>query len=605
MHVGTMKPLLLPTPQRMVLTGALVDAGRIVGRFGEIEAASAIGPVEHSSNPEAYAIQIGQEPGDVRIFASSAAGERYAKATLHQLLKQYGGRLPVGRIEDWPDFAVRGVMLDISRNKVPTMAHFAEMIELLAALKFNHLQLYTEHTFAYAGHEEAWKDASPITPDEAMELTRLCAMHGIELCPNQNCFGHLASWLKLPGYQHLAEVEGDGVWKFMHWERRGAFSLCPIEPKAAAFVDDLLTQMCAAFDGSERVNIGCDETFDVGWGRSKAEAERRAARRIAAGENPEHAHSAARAELYFEFVRRIAGSCARLGKRPMMWADIALTHPEMLHLLPADMLGLAWWYEPTEKFENWVKEIRRNGMEAWVCPGTSSWRSITGRTKERRGNICDAAEQGLRAGATGFLVCDWGDVGHRQQWPISLIGMAHAAEAAWNVGKARVWDARAASLHVFDDATLTIGPWLEELGDSDVTIREHVKLTNATALFNDLHPPVPGMLKAGERQIKAEIGYWKDARGKLEAIRSRVPLAADERVREELVHSVTEAIFAADHAITMRDGSDARERTGLAERCRQIRSDHERLWLRRNRAGGLPLATAHYDAVIAALDAKA
>ena len=35
-------------------------------------------------------------------------------------------------------------------------------------------------------------------------------------------------------------------------------------------------EMCAAFDGSERVNIGCDETFDVGWGRSKAEAEKRA-----------------------------------------------------------------------------------------------------------------------------------------------------------------------------------------------------------------------------------------------------------------------------------------------------------------------------------------
>ena len=137
-----------------------------------------------------------------------------------------------------------------------------------------------------------------------------------------------------------------------------------------------------------------------------------------------------RAELYFEFVQKIAKHCEKHGKRPMMWADIALTHPELLHLMPKGMIGLAWWYEPTEKFEKWVGAIKDAGHEAWVCPGTSSWRTFTGRTTERRGNIADAAEQGFRAGATGFLICDWGDMGHRQQWPIALAGIAQAAEAA-------------------------------------------------------------------------------------------------------------------------------------------------------------------------------
>jgi len=51
---------------------------------------------------------------------------------------------------------VRGAMLDISRDKVPTMATLYGLVDLLADPTVNHLQLYTEHTFAYARHREVW-----------------------------------------------------------------------------------------------------------------------------------------------------------------------------------------------------------------------------------------------------------------------------------------------------------------------------------------------------------------------------------------------------------------------------------------------------------------
>lgn len=39
---------------------------------------------------------------------------------------------------------IRGVMLDISRDKVPTLKTLFEIVDLLSLLKINHLQLYVE-----------------------------------------------------------------------------------------------------------------------------------------------------------------------------------------------------------------------------------------------------------------------------------------------------------------------------------------------------------------------------------------------------------------------------------------------------------------------------
>ena len=45
-------------------------------------------------------------------------------------------------------FQHRAYMLDISRDKVPTMSTLRLLVELLARFGYNQLQLYIEHTFA-------------------------------------------------------------------------------------------------------------------------------------------------------------------------------------------------------------------------------------------------------------------------------------------------------------------------------------------------------------------------------------------------------------------------------------------------------------------------
>jgi hexosaminidase len=577
-------PLLLPYPRSLRLTGGAVEtvvdlrtAGRLIH-----------GATRH---PDGYELVITRERPHVRLGFHTEAGLRYGRATLAQLVRQYGegGRLPCMVIEDAPAFAVRGVMLDVSRDKVPTMESLRGAIDLFAALKFNHLQLYTEHAFAYAGHEEVWRDASPITPEEARELSRYARERGIDLAANQNCFGHLKAWLELPRYAPLAETHGE--WKFLQWPRKGPFSLCPTDPGSIELVRDLLGQLAPCFD-SALVNVGCDETFDVGQGRSAAAVAERG-----------------RPAVYFDFVRQICDVARGLGTRPMLWADIALSHPEALGEWPGDAIGLAWGYEPDSPFADWCGRLGERGIETWVCPGTSSWRSITGRTTERRGNIRAAAEQGLAGGAKGYLVTDWGDHGHHQHWPIALNGLADAAQAAWRPREGgeipgySSADPRAVSLHVFNDETLSISPWLEELGDVDRFIREYGSteagggppIRNNSGLFLDLYRPEPYT-----QLVNASVGDWERAGERLCRVEESVPACPEGSgpLADELRHTLATARLAVEHAIGDRSGELGARRGRLAEMARAILAEHERLWVIRNRVGGLAKSAARYRELI-------
>ena len=183
----------------------------------------------------------------------------YAICTLVQILQQSHRGLPCLTISDWPDFPARGVMLDISRDKVPTMETLFDLVDMLASWKVNQLQLYTENAFAYRRHPVVWANASPMTGQEVMALDQYCRQRYVELVPNQNSFGHMQRWLVHAQYSHLGEGAEPNC------------TLCPTDPASLAFVSSLYDELLPHFSSS-LFNVGCDET-QVGEGRSKAECE--------------------------------------------------------------------------------------------------------------------------------------------------------------------------------------------------------------------------------------------------------------------------------------------------------------------------------------------
>ena len=54
----------------------------------------------------------------------------------------------------------------------------------MAYYKMNQLQLYIEHTFLFRDFSEIWRDDTPLTAEEIMELDQYCLERGIELVPS-------------------------------------------------------------------------------------------------------------------------------------------------------------------------------------------------------------------------------------------------------------------------------------------------------------------------------------------------------------------------------------------------------------------------------------
>jgi hexosaminidase len=552
-----MTPILLPMPRRIdLMPAAAAGAGQQV-----IET---IDPA--TTRPQGYRIEV--DPLQVRLVAHDAAAMFWGQQTLAQLHRQLGPALPPLRIEDWPDFPVRGVMLDISRDKVPTMVTLYALVDLLASWKINQLQLYMEHTFAYRGHEDVWRAASPMTAEEIRALDAYCRQRFIELVPNQNSFGHMQRWLNHPRYLSLAEAPlgAQTPWGY-RWD--GPFSLCPTDPRSLELLADLYAQLLPNFS-SRLFNVGCDETFDIGQGRSKAQCESRGI-----------------GEVYLEFLLRVRDLAASHGRRIMFWGDVILKHPDLVPRLPRDAVALCWGYEADHPFEEETSHFQQSGIPFFVCPGTSSWCSIAGRTDNMLANQRRAAEAGLRHGAAGFLNTDWGDHGHLQYLPVSFAGFAAGAAVSWCLQSNPLGPQLAAALdlYAFADEARVSGSVAMQLGNVYQAVGK--LSTNRSALFSILAPssthsdPMQGITMDGLCAAEAAIDASMAPLGA-----ARMRRADAQLIQDEMTNAAEMLRYACRRGRAALDPSAGQQRA-LGDQLQRIIDAHRSCWLARNRSGGL------------------
>ena len=137
-----------------------------------------------SERPGWYRITI---EGECKVEAADEDGAFYAEVTLDNLRRNAGGNeLPNMVIEDWPDLAYRGLMLDISRN-FTSKNNILKLIDLLAHYKVSIFHLHF-------GDDEGWR----LEIDKFPDLTTYGAYHAF---PERNERGeYIETEYLMPSY---------------------------------------------------------------------------------------------------------------------------------------------------------------------------------------------------------------------------------------------------------------------------------------------------------------------------------------------------------------------------------------------------------------------
>lgn len=435
------------------------------------------------NKPDAYKLSISKNA--VTVTYRQTAGLRAAAATIRQLLKQYGRKLPCLEITDFADFERRGIMLDISRGRVPSLDTLLDLVEHLADFKINEFQLYIEHTFAYSNYEPVWSSWGAITGEEILILDARCRQLGIDLVPNQNSFGHLRYWLEYPPIKRLAEVsepyEGsDGT--FLRYPT----TLAPENPGTLPFIRSLHDEFLPHFTSS-RFNVGCDETWDLGRGQSRRICEKRG-----------------KHEVYVDFLTRICREVQSRDRQMMFWGDIIMHQPELIKNLPKDTIALNWGYEANHPYEKETAILARSGRPFYVCPGTSTWMTLIGRLDNALPNLKLACAAGLKNHASGCLICDWGDGGHPQPLAVSWIPYLAGASLSWcGQSHAQELIAPVLSREIFHDPTGLVAQTACEMGFAHLKFK--YLSPNITPFGAVIAAPIP---KSRELMCRDGLKYY-------------------------------------------------------------------------------------------------
>ncbi len=348
------------------------------------------------------------DPLHLIVAANTGQGLFYGVQTLRQLLRADGHTLicPAVSIRDWPSMEWRGMQDDISRGPIPTEDYMKQQIRMLAAYKVNLFALYMEHVFDFASQPLVAPKEAALTPKEINSLVAYAKKLYITILPEQQTFGHLHNMLKYEIYSDVAE-------------RPHGHVLTPTKEQSYEIIKAMYADLVPLFPGLF-LHIGGDETFELGHGQTAALAAQEGLGRV-----------------YLDHIQKVSAILQPYHKQLMFWGDIAVKYPQLLSILPKDMIAVPWDYDAKPSYESIIKPYRDAGLRVVVAPGANNWNQVWPNLDVAFVNIRNFVRDGQKLGAMGMLNTTWNDDGesiYGMAWPALIFGAA----AGWQANESDV-----------------------------------------------------------------------------------------------------------------------------------------------------------------------
>ncbi len=281
--------------------------------------------LDSTLNSEAYTLVVSQK--EISLTAGSECGLVWAIQSLHQLLllskETINGEptLPGVRIEDQPQFAHRGLLLDCCRHFF-SVSTIKKYIDLLSFYKMNVLHWHLTEDQGWRVEIDAYPKLTEIgawrteedgsryggfyTKDEIREVVAYAQTRGITIIPEIELPGHAqAALAAYPEYSCVGkniEVVNDwGVFKEIY---------CAGNDSTFEFLETILDEVMELFP-SEYIHIGGDEAPKFRW-ENCVKCKKRMA-----DEHLEDAHA-----LQSYFIKRIETHLNENGRILVGWDEI-------------------------------------------------------------------------------------------------------------------------------------------------------------------------------------------------------------------------------------------------------------------------------------------
>lgn len=524
-----------------------------------------------------YSLAAG--PDGIRVMGGDGAGLLYGVQTLCQIVEQRGALIPAVTVRDFPETPSRGYYLDQTRGRVLKLEELKRIVDRLCRYKLNEFQLYVEHTYLFRDLSEMWRDTTPLTAEEILELDDYCAERHIDLVPSLASFGHLYMLLSTRSHEDLCELSDASSQPFSFLDRMCHHTVNVSDEKTLPFIKKMLEEYMALFR-SDRFNLCADETFDLGKGKSSELAAEKGIHRI-----------------YVDYLKELCDFIVQHGKKPMFWGDVICGEPMLARELPEETICLTWGYAPNQREEESCR-MAEAGITQYLCPGVSGWNQWMNQIGDSYQNIARMCSYARKYRAEGILNTDWGDFGHINHTEHSIVGMIYGAAFSWN-GEEIPQDEinRQISVLEYKDGSGRIVELMAELAaSSDFGWYDAVMFYEAVALGE---PEVdPELVKwSGSRKI--EWGKVQETAEKLQSLRrefGRTAVGMDSTKRGLLqdLDIVAEGMDIWNHvgatlsAIAAGKTVDRTDAFALAERLEKWFMAYKEIWRKTGKEGELP-----------------
>lgn len=177
-----------------------------------------------------------------------------------------------------------------------------------------------ENMFPYSGFEAAVREDA-YTRDEVSDILDHCRALGLKAIPLVQTLGHVEWCLSHPPYASLREFQDTPD------------QILACDERSYAVLESWIADLLAAHHDSPYIHLGGDEAWRL------KDVDRPDCSSIREGPSA----------VFLRHMKPLFQQVIEAGKRPIIWADMVLSHPECLNEFPREIVFCDWFYSQTSE----------------------------------------------------------------------------------------------------------------------------------------------------------------------------------------------------------------------------------------------------------------